>query len=724
MTKDVREKLEYFITFPIYIAFAVAFAGLLSRTVLSGINMGYFLCYFVINLMIIALLKALGYEKWDIVIEAAFTGLLILIFRDKILMLNQLAALGAAGILFVLRKEKIERYAWPFVTVVLTALWLICCTDMPRYTAICLVALLFYSITFIFKKDLRYVLAIPVIIAVVTFFTPVNEEPCQWTVIKKAIASTGEFFADLADNTVYFFESFGFSGGAYSGYSSDGKLTGSVSDYHRTELEFVNRTNNRRTVLYLKGRSYLDIDREGFSGLDEVENESAWFALYMNALYHADIDKKEAGFMSQIVNSDIVYRYLRTGDVIRPMTTLAIYEEGQPAKVKKKGYTYWLRYLLVDYGSPYFKEVADIDEQLPPEDYDTIVKYTKEVYNIDFNNILTEEEYIAAVSEKDMSEYLKSDFATDRVKDLAEDITKDCSNDYEKAVMIERYLCQYEYSKDVDLTKSDNYVDEFLFETQKGYCVHFASSMVMMLRSVGIPARYTVGYRHDEHLSFKEVMSNEAHAWPEAYIEGFGWMPFEPTGCMKTPDEYTWGLGKGYNPDAEVEFASVGDAGKPGFDFADKDKVPYDIPKVDEQSIKDKKAEQDARRREVLVRVGIYTALLILAAILLIVVVLVIKKIRYSLMTPEEKLRHNVIHMLKVLDESERKKAGKGAALKDRKMSEYPELIEDESVRDTFSKILDDYSRVRFRGDAATEEEVKVSEELRRKGDRGRFSVS
>ncbi|WP_040285148.1 DUF4129 domain-containing transglutaminase family protein [Sporosarcina koreensis] len=126
-----------------------------------------------------------------------------------------------------------------------------------------------------------------------------------------------------------------------------------------------------------------------------------------------------------------------------------------------------------------------------------------------------------------------------RVSDLAAELTKDAPSVYQKAQAIERYFGRsgFVYSRDnVAVPKEDDdYVDQFLFETKRGYCDNFSTSMVVMLRSAGIPARWVKGYapgelkRDEDRKRYYSVTNNQAHSWVEAYMPGYGWMPFEPT---------------------------------------------------------------------------------------------------------------------------------------------------------------------------------------------------
>ena len=78
-------------------------------------------------------------------------------------------------------------------------------------------------------------------------------------------------------------------------------------------------------------------------------------------------------------------------------------------------------------------------------------------------------------------------------------------------------------------------VEWFLFDNKAGFCNYFASSDVLMLRSLGIPARLAAGYAQGEwnkDTGAYTVLSGDYHAWPEVFFPGIGWIPFEPTAAQ------------------------------------------------------------------------------------------------------------------------------------------------------------------------------------------------
>jgi transglutaminase-like putative cysteine protease len=120
-----------------------------------------------------------------------------------------------------------------------------------------------------------------------------------------------------------------------------------------------------------------------------------------------------------------------------------------------------------------------------------------------------------------------------RIRDLAQEITAEYDNAYDKATALQNYLREYTYNDQIEAPPPDaDPVDHFLFETQEGYCNYYASSMAVMARSVGIPARIAAGYSRgdwERDAQAYRVRQHHSHAWVEVYLPRFGWIEFEPT---------------------------------------------------------------------------------------------------------------------------------------------------------------------------------------------------
>ena len=120
-----------------------------------------------------------------------------------------------------------------------------------------------------------------------------------------------------------------------------------------------------------------------------------------------------------------------------------------------------------------------------------------------------------------------------RVHTLAAAITEDTSNPYDSAVAIEAYLRTLEYTTVPETIEHDaDVVDHFLFESREGYSDHFASSMAMMLRTLGVPTRLVLGFGPGNPEPGQDgymIRDRDSHSWPEVFFPNIGWMPFEPT---------------------------------------------------------------------------------------------------------------------------------------------------------------------------------------------------
>ncbi|MDE6729307.1 MAG: transglutaminase-like domain-containing protein [Oscillospiraceae bacterium] len=139
-----------------------------------------------------------------------------------------------------------------------------------------------------------------------------------------------------------------------------------------------------------------------------------------------------------------------------------------------------------------------------------------------------------------------SDSQSDAIALLAQEITAGLESDFEKAQAIEQYFLKqnFVYDQSYQKSKGEN-AEYFMTQSRTGVCYEFATAMVLLCRSAGLPARYTQGYNLNELYDFKInnhetnylIKVRDAHAFPEVYISGYGWLSFEPTvPSMDLPD--------------------------------------------------------------------------------------------------------------------------------------------------------------------------------------------
>jgi transglutaminase-like putative cysteine protease len=140
---------------------------------------------------------------------------------------------------------------------------------------------------------------------------------------------------------------------------------------------------------------------------------------------------------------------------------------------------------------------------------------------------------------------LPSDFSQ-KVVDEAQRVVAGASTTYDKALALQDYFRNnFTYDLTVPPGHSTSAIESFLFDTKRGYCEQFAGTYAAMARSLGIPARVAVGFTPgDEDVTnpgLYHVRGLHAHAWPEIYISGQGWVLFEPTPTRGAPNaqQYT-----------------------------------------------------------------------------------------------------------------------------------------------------------------------------------------
>ncbi|HEY9839105.1 MAG TPA: DUF3488 and transglutaminase-like domain-containing protein [Candidatus Obscuribacterales bacterium] len=127
-----------------------------------------------------------------------------------------------------------------------------------------------------------------------------------------------------------------------------------------------------------------------------------------------------------------------------------------------------------------------------------------------------------------------------RVLDLTRRITSKTQGPYDAVRAIELYLKQnYPYNLEIpEFPENRDSIDYFLFVQKEGYCEHFASSLAIMARSLGLGTRFVTGYtsgRYNPMTGYFEVRSSDAHGWVEVYFPHHGWVPFDPTPGFVAP---------------------------------------------------------------------------------------------------------------------------------------------------------------------------------------------
>jgi transglutaminase-like putative cysteine protease len=211
-----------------------------------------------------------------------------------------------------------------------------------------------------------------------------------------------------------------------------------------------------------------------------------------------------------------------------------------------------------------FRVLTDIDDQwlpmaYPPESvsgpFDTL-RYDSELgtafveggldagteYSVVSRVVAPTPEELDLVRFEPAVRYGKYTFVPDtvdpRVKELAEKWAGDATTPYRRVLAIQDHFRDgsFHYDQDVDPVADADALLHFLTVSRTGFCQQFATSMAIMVRELGYPARVAVGYRDEiPEGDTYVVRSSDAHAWVEVFFPGTGWLPFEPTTGRSNP---------------------------------------------------------------------------------------------------------------------------------------------------------------------------------------------
>ena len=548
------------------------------------------------------------------------------------------------------------------------------------------------------------------ILGLLVLVIPKPEKPIDWS---KAL----EMGDRLASSFNYYMPDI-FSGGTYrTGYSNLGVTGGKVSLSDTMQLKiktyekpyFVFEDENGDKI---KRRKTLNL-----SGGRGSEKEQ--IVAFVNFLHNNNVDKDTAKLFSEISSISLEYAYLKTNDEIAPLNALYLeaagqsVEGGRSSSLHKKGYVLNVTYLNIDYGSPYLAELLRNDAGSGCMSFDETCDYFRKTYGPNLEKYVSRDEYDAACANGFIkgvsSEYLDIDGASSRLSELAKVLTEGISSDYDKCREIEKYLRQYRYSTDVESNGNTTYdintskgasalSERFLFETGEGYCIHYTSSMVMLLRLSGIPARASVGYHYMfpfDKADFYEVSGRCAHAWPEAYIENVGWVPFEPTSAYRSSEENTWN-----RVPAEANEAAV---------------KPYTPSVAPAASSFDKELKEEETQEVSLWKELVRVVLPVSASVVGLLVVLLlgtraVSSIRYGIASLDKKLEIDVNRIKRII----RKKADDDFV--DRGLlSDYEKRVPEE-FKASAKAVFGAYYRMLYGGmnvTPVTETEVEKAKELR-----------
>ena len=511
------------------------------------------------------------------------------------------------------------------------------------------------------KKDrkayMSWILPFIALYLLVMLWLPAPEKPFRWQFARNAFQQVKESVIVLTQNIMRGrTESFDT---ALSGFSENGMIGGNLEEDHRPVM-VIQGDKNLVGNVYLAGKTY-----DAFDGRQWVRrDEGTAYETFLDTIqtrYAAELfEGRYLHDCMSLTTLHVRYEYFNSAYVFVPLKTQRIMEGNKdltfiPAKgslffagadyqsADKRGYgtEYDAVFYQLNAGSEAFEDFL-ISRQHESVQADAVMKTILRARTERTGIDITEEDISAYIRQID-DIYAEDVVLSGAARAYVDEITASAHNDIEKLRMIEAELTAYTYTKSPgklpDTVKdAGSFLDYFLLESREGYCTHFATAFALLARAEGLPSRYVQGFCVPARQGEETVVYNDmAHSWPEVYIDGIGWIPFEPTPGYGRLRYTSWETGWKYEPSYAVP---------------EDDHAEYGA--ADDSDLSFEAAEENMAERARSVREGLnkaVSAALVFAAagLLFAMFELVIRKKRYQKMNLTEKFNKKVRDNLRIL---------------------------------------------------------------------------
>lgn len=389
------------------------------------------------------------------------------------------------------------------------------------------------------ERSMHYILWImPFLILYISLLClmPTPESPYSWQWVKRIYNNAEEKVTMYIENVMNWKNEY--MDTAVSGFSEEAGLFSEIR-IERKQLMNIKVINNHNFSLYLAGKVYDSFDGRVWENSNQSTDMQKTLDT-METVYALERYKeKNNEFYYKNIQVDIEYKFFHTSYLLAPSKTWKI--DGKEKKVSyyQEGAAY-VFYSKAGYGTEYLlqyhqlnTERESISDFLQCDLGDNEGLWEKIVKEHSEENITLENLYI--YRENVRNQYLKNIEISTEAAEWLSDVTADSKTDVEKLYYIEKALADMNYNTSPGklpekVSDAKSFLDYFLLEKKEGYCSHFATAFVLLAQAEGFPARYVQGFCIPIG-SEKEtiVYSDTVHAWPEVYIDGKGWIPFEPT---------------------------------------------------------------------------------------------------------------------------------------------------------------------------------------------------
>ena len=387
------------------------------------------------------------------------------------------------------------------------------------------------------KPHVVYVFPFVAVLFLLLFLIKTPDKPYDWGFVK-SFAKAARIRYEIIVQSLDIKKSWD-SEEAKIGFSDDAGISAEITSNPYKVFD-ISRNTMSKGALYLSGKSF-----DSFDGRRWIKNDESLIDYKMYDVLEtlgAVISHDPANIADYLKNDYIYIKCVgvRTKHAFTPEKSLSEIDDAETEQVggdisfsRSKKLLYKVRYYRINRSFEGFEELVNEDRIFDEEALESakaeLTSKDMSGYTIEGYNSYRKHIY---------DTYSGSPNLSDRAMRELDMVLEGANTDYEKLKCIEEYLLEFKYTTDPgelpeDIRSGADFVDYLMFDKKSGYCTHFATAFVLMARAQGIPARYVQGYDCLTTGKEDEVMSDRAHAWAEAYIDGFGWLDFEPTPGFK-----------------------------------------------------------------------------------------------------------------------------------------------------------------------------------------------
>ena len=367
-------------------------------------------------------------------------------------------------------------------------------------------------------------------------FMPMPDKPYDWQWIKRIYRSAEDIITMYAEN-IWNGDSEYFNGST-SGFSEDGEVSSGVAPSNR-QLMTLGIGTQKELPVYLTGKIFDSFDGRKWENSEDERGYERTMDVAETAYAMWGYTGKTSTTLYRNISMNISYQYFHTLYLMAPSKTWVVVGDDKKISYYSDGDNLTFD-RTAGYGTEYTVRFSQLNMEreelyrfLEWQQDEDEQAWERAAGQYNHRHIPIEDLYAYRETIKDR--YLPKTDISPEVGQWLASVTAGAQTDTEKLKKIEDALSGMEYNTSPGelpetVTDAQSFMDYFILKKREGYCVHYATAFVLLARAEGFPARYVQGFcipvvSGDETF----VYANMAHAWPEVYIEGKGWIPFEPT---------------------------------------------------------------------------------------------------------------------------------------------------------------------------------------------------